>query len=57
MLIKEAKKITDSLTRTSKMPGLSYSLPGIFDVLVNESVIFLASFININLSPLLSYTL
>ena len=27
MLIKEAKKITDSLTRTSKMPGLSYSLP------------------------------
>ena len=27
MLIKEAKKITDSLTRTSKMPGKSYSLP------------------------------
>ena len=27
MLVKEAKKITDSLTRTSKMPGLSYSLP------------------------------
>ena len=26
MLIKEAKKITDSLTRTSKMPGLSYSV-------------------------------
>ena len=27
MKITEAKKITDSLTRTSKMPGLSYSLP------------------------------
>ena len=27
MLVKEAKKITGSLTRTSKMPGLSYSLP------------------------------
>ncbi len=27
MLIKEAKKITESLTRTSKMPGKSYSLP------------------------------
>jgi len=27
MKIKEAKKITGSLTRTSKMPGLSYSLP------------------------------
>ena len=27
MLIKEAKKITGSLTRTTKMPGLSYSLP------------------------------
>ena len=27
MLVKDAKKITDSLTRTSKMPGLSYSLP------------------------------
>ena len=27
MLIKEAAKITDSLTRTSKMPGKSYSLP------------------------------
>ena len=27
MLVKEARKITDSLTRTSKMPGLSYSLP------------------------------
>ena len=27
MLTKEAKKITQSLTRTSKMPGLSYSLP------------------------------
>ena len=25
--VKEAKKITGSLTRTSKMPGLSYSLP------------------------------
>ena len=27
MLVKDAKKITESLTRTSKMPGLSYSLP------------------------------
>jgi hypothetical protein len=27
MKIKEALKITDSFTRTSKMPGLSYSLP------------------------------
>ena len=27
MLIKDAKKITDSLTGTSKMPGKSYSLP------------------------------
>ena len=27
MKVTEAKKITDSLTRTSKMPGLSYSLP------------------------------
>ena len=27
MKVKEARKITDSLTRTSKMPGLSYSLP------------------------------
>ena len=27
MIVKEARKITDSLTRTSKMPGLSYSLP------------------------------
>ena len=27
MLIKDAKKITESLTRTSKMPGKSYSLP------------------------------
>ena len=27
MLVKEARKITDSLTRTTKMPGLSYSLP------------------------------
>ena len=27
MLVKEAKKITGSMTRTSKMPGLSYSLP------------------------------
>jgi hypothetical protein len=27
MLIKEALKITDSFTKTSKMPGLSYSLP------------------------------
>ena len=27
MLVKDAKKITHSLTRTSKMPGLSYSLP------------------------------
>ena len=27
MLIKDAKKITYSLTRTSKMPGKSYSLP------------------------------
>ena len=27
MKIKQAKKITGSLTRTSKMPGLSYSLP------------------------------
>ena len=27
MLNKDAKKITQSLTRTSKMPGLSYSLP------------------------------
>ena len=27
MKIKEAKEITGSMTRTSKMPGLSYSLP------------------------------
>ena len=27
MKIKQAKEITGSLTRTSKMPGLSYSLP------------------------------
>ena len=27
MLVKKAKQITGSLTRTSKMPGLSYSLP------------------------------
>ena len=27
MKVKEAKKITDSFTRTTKMPGLSYSLP------------------------------
>ena len=27
MKVKEAKKITDSFTKTSKMPGLSYSLP------------------------------
>ena len=27
MLVKDAKKITDSLTGTSKMPGKSYSLP------------------------------
>ena len=27
MNIKEAKEITGSMTRTSKMPGLSYSLP------------------------------
>ena len=27
MKITDAKKITGSLTRTSKMPGLSYSLP------------------------------
>ena len=27
MKVKEAIKITDSFTRTSKMPGLSYSLP------------------------------
>jgi hypothetical protein len=27
MLVKEAKQITGSMTRTSKMPGLSYSLP------------------------------
>ena len=27
MLVKEAKKITGSMTRTTKMPGLSYSLP------------------------------
>ena len=27
MKVTEAKKITGSLTRTSKMPGLSYSLP------------------------------
>jgi len=27
MLVKEAIKITGSMTRTSKMPGLSYSLP------------------------------
>ena len=27
MNIKEALKITDSFTKTSKMPGLSYSLP------------------------------
>ena len=27
MLTKDAKKITQSLTRTSKLPGLSYSLP------------------------------
>ena len=27
MKVKEAVKITGSMTRTSKMPGLSYSLP------------------------------
>mgnify|MGYP003667920413 CR=1 FL=1 len=27
MKVKEAEKITDSFTKTSKMPGLSYSLP------------------------------
>ena len=27
MKVKDALKITDSLTKTSKMPGLSYSLP------------------------------
>ena len=27
MLVKEALKITDSFTKPSKMPGLSYSLP------------------------------
>ena len=27
MKVKDAKEITGSLTRTSKMPGLSYSLP------------------------------
>ena len=27
MLVKDAKAITGSMTRTSKMPGLSYSLP------------------------------
>ena len=27
MLVKEAVKITGSMTRTTKMPGLSYSLP------------------------------
>ena len=27
MKVKEAQKITGSMTRTSKMPGLSYSLP------------------------------
>ena len=27
MRVKEAKKITGSMTRTKKMPGLSYSLP------------------------------
>ena len=27
MKVKEAIKITDSFTKTSKMPGLSYSLP------------------------------
>ena len=27
MLVKEAKKITGSMTKTTKMPGLSYSLP------------------------------
>ena len=27
MKVKDAKKITGSLTRTSKMPGMSYSLP------------------------------
>ena len=27
MKVKEAKEITGSMTRTSKMPGLSYSLP------------------------------
>ena len=27
MLVKEAQKITGSMTRTTKMPGLSYSLP------------------------------
>ena len=26
-VVKEAQKITGSMTRTSKMPGLSYSLP------------------------------
>ena len=29
MLVKEAQKITGSMTRTSKMPGLSYSLPAL----------------------------
>ena len=27
MKVKEAKKITEGFTKTSKMPGLSYSLP------------------------------
>ena len=27
MKVKEAQKIPESMTRTSKMPGLSYSLP------------------------------
>ena len=27
MKVKEARKITGSMTRTTKMPGLSYSLP------------------------------
>ena len=32
MKVKDAKKITESLTRTSKMPGLSYSLPACAEV-------------------------
>jgi len=27
MKVKDAKKITGSMTKTKKMPGLSYSLP------------------------------